>query len=95
MLDKDRLEIINRKLNSINEWIKKFESDSSDAKEAIIELQSLQNENIDNIQHNYELIYELKDQIEDLKQEVNALKLIQIINIKQTQNVNKIKNPSH
>ena len=40
-------------------------------------------ENTDNIQHNYELIYELKDQIEELKQEINALKLIQIISLKQ------------
>jgi hypothetical protein len=29
------------------------------------------------------LIYELKDQIEELKQEINALKLIQIISLKQ------------
>lgn len=36
----------------------------------------------DNVQHNYELIYELKDQIEELKQEINALKLIQIISLK-------------
>ena len=47
------------------------------------ELPSLMNENTDNIQHNYELIYELKDQIEELKQEINALKLIQIISLKQ------------
>ena len=40
-------------------------------------------ENTDNIQHNYELIYELKDEIEELKQEINALKLIQIISLKQ------------
>lgn len=39
-------------------------------------------ENIDNTQHNYELIYELKDQLEELKQEINALKLIQIVSLK-------------
>ena len=43
------------------------------------------NENVDNIQHNYELIYELKDKIEELKQEINALKLIQIISLKKDQ----------
>ena len=30
----------------------------------------------------YELIYELKDQIEELKQEINAIKLIQILTLK-------------
>ena len=44
------------------------------------------NENTENIQHNYELIYELKDQIEELKQEISALKLIQIISLKQKTN---------
>ena len=39
-------------------------------------------ENQDNIQHTYELVYELKDQIEEMKQEISALKLIQIISIK-------------
>lgn len=36
-------------------------------------------ENTDNIEHNYELIYELKDQIEELKQEINAMKLTNIL----------------
>ncbi len=41
------------------------------------------NENTDNIQHNYELIYEIKDKIEELNREINATKLIQIIALKQ------------
>jgi len=37
------------------------------------------------------LIYELKDEIEELKQEINALKLIQIISLKNgKQEVKKI-----
>ena len=47
------------------------------------DLPSIVNENTDNIQHNYELIYELKDSIEELTQEINATKLIQIITLKQ------------
>ncbi|GAI78693.1 unnamed protein product, partial [marine sediment metagenome] len=39
-------------------------------------------ENVNNIQHNYELIHELKEQNEELRKEVNALKLIQIISLK-------------
>lgn len=42
-------------------------------------------ENVDNIQHCYELIYELRDIIEKLKQEINDLKLIQIINFSKKQ----------
>ena len=48
-----------------------------------MELPAVVSENADNIQHNYELIYELKDEIDELKQEINALKLIQIISLKQ------------
>ena len=60
-------------------WVRQINGDVSD----LYELSSLVNENSSNIQHNYELIYEMKDQIEGLKQEINTLKLIQIISLKQ------------
>ena len=63
----------------MDSWIKQIRREFSD----FSELPGVVNENADNIQHNYELIYELKDQIEELKQEINALKLIQIISLKQ------------
>ena len=65
--------------DNVDLWIKQIRREFSE----FSELPSLVDENTDNIQHNYELIYELKDQIEELKQEVNALKLIQIISLKQ------------
>ena len=65
--------------DNVDSWIKQIRREFSD----FSELPSLVDENSDHIQHNYELIYELKDQIEELKQEVNALKLIQIISLKQ------------
>ena len=46
------------------------------------DLPKIAKENADNIQHNYELIYELKDKIEELNQEINAIKLIQIMTLK-------------
>ena len=64
---------------NVDSWIKQIRRKFSD----FSELPAVVNENSDNIQHNYELIYELKDQIEELKQEINALKLIQIISLKQ------------
>ena len=50
------------------------------------DLPTIVSENADNIQHCYELIYELKDRIEELTQEINGLKLIQIISLTQKSN---------
>ena len=72
-------------LNALKENV---DSHIKELKRKISELEDLPqivNENASNIQHNYELIYELKDEIEDLKQEINALKLIQILYIKDRQ----------
>ena len=64
---------------NVDLWIKQIRREFSE----FSDLPAIINENTDNIQHNYELIYELKDEIEELKQEINALKLIQIISLKQ------------
>lgn len=68
--------------DNVDAWIKQIRSEFSQ----FSDLPCIVDESIDNIQHNYELIYELKDEIEELKQEINALKLIQIVSLK-----NKIK----
>ena len=65
-------------IDNVDSWIKQIRREFSD----FSDLPSVVSENTDNTQHNYELIYELKDQIEELKQEINALKLIQIISLK-------------
>ena len=67
---------------NVDLWIKQIRREFSE----FSDLPEIVNENSDNIQHNYELIYELKDDIEELKQEINALKLIQIISLKQKMN---------
>ena len=67
---------------NVDSWIKQIRREFTE----FSELPSIVSENADNIQHNYELIYELKDEIEELKQEINALKLIQIISLKQKMN---------
>lgn len=71
--------------DNIDSWIKQINRRLTDLEE----LPSISKENTENIQHNYELIYELKDENEKLKQEINALKLIQIINLKQKSEVMK------
>ena len=64
---------------NVDSWIKQIRREFAE----LSDLPAIVNENADNVQHNYELIYELKDEIEELKQEINALKLIQIISLKQ------------
>ena len=71
---------------NIDAWIKQIRREFAD----FSDLPSMVSENSDNIQHNYELIYNIKDEIEKLKQEINALKLIQIISLKQKQEVSNV-----
>ena len=66
--------------DNVDAWIKKIRNEFTN----FSDVPNLVGENTDNIQHNYELIYELKDQIDELKQEINTLKLIQIISLKKT-----------
>ena len=63
-------------VKTINKRIRKFE-----------DLPELLSETMDNTDYNYELIKDLEGEILDLKTEINALKLIQIITIKQQQKV--------
>ncbi|MAE42552.1 hypothetical protein CMO93_02170 [Candidatus Woesearchaeota archaeon] len=67
-------------IDNVDAWIKQIRTEFS----SFSDLPTVVTETTDNVQHNYELIYELKDQVEELKQEINALKLIQIISLKKT-----------
>ena len=71
--------------DNVDAWIKQIRREFSN----FSDIPSVVNENTDNIQHNYELIYELKDEVEELKQEINALKLIQIVSLKKTRELPK------
>ena len=76
---------------NVDAWIKQIRREFSE----FSELPGIVQEHAENIQHNYELIYELRDEIDELKQEINALKLIQIIALKsrslEEQNIGKMK----
>ncbi|HJN57170.1 hypothetical protein CL615_02755 [archaeon] len=65
-------------IDNVDSWIKQIRREFT----SFSDLPSTVTETSDNVQHNYELIYELKDEIEELKQEINSLKLIQIISLK-------------
>ena len=64
--------------DNVDAWIRQINSKFSE----LSYLPKIVEENIDNTQHNYELIYGLKEEIEKLKKDINALKLIQILILK-------------
>jgi len=71
--------------DNVDAWIKQIRREFAN----FSDIPGVVSENTDNIQHNYELIYELKDEVEELKQEINALKLIQIISLKKSRELPK------
>jgi len=66
-------------MENVDSWIKQIRSEFNQ----ITDVSSVVEENVDNVQHNYELIYELKEQVEELKAEMKALKLMQLLQIKE------------
>jgi len=62
---------------NIDAWIKQIRSEFSE----ITDVSDTVEENIGNIQHNYELIHHLKEEVEQMKQDVETLKLIGLVQI--------------
>ena len=60
---------------NVDAWIRQITGKISE----IDELPQIVEENVGNTEHNYELIHELKGQLDDLKQELKMLKLMQIL----------------
>ena len=63
---------------NIDAWIKQIRFEFSN----ITDTSNIVEENVNNIQHNYELIYDLKEQIDSFKGELKAVKLMQLLTIK-------------
>ena len=59
---------------NVNEWIKELHSQITEIKDNNLLIQQID----ENTYHNYELIKELRFEIEELKHEINAMKIIQI-----------------
>ena len=62
----------------VDEWIKHINSKIA----KFHELPEKIEDNSSNIQHNYELVFELKDELDELKSEIKELKLIHLIALK-------------
>jgi len=66
-------------IENVDSWIKQIRAEFSQ----ITDVSGIVEENVNNIQHNYELIYELKEEIESLKEEIKALKLMQLLQLRE------------
>ena len=63
---------------SVDSWIKEINGQVSDFKD----VPQLLHDNVENIDHNYELIHQLKKEMHFLREEVKTLKLIQTVMLK-------------
>ena len=66
---------INEFKENVDAWIKQIRTEFSQFKP----LPKIVNEGLDNIQHNYELVRELQQELEDLRQELKLMKAMQFI----------------
>jgi len=64
---------------NFDDWVKEMNSKVSELNEVPKTMVA----NIDNIQHNYELVTELRDEIDDLKEEIKLLKLMHLVALKE------------
>lgn len=68
------MENIEKFKNDVDAWVKELKSEVTKHNE----FNEILEENVDNTQHNYELVRGLEAEVEDLKQEIRLLKIAQI-----------------
>ena len=64
---------------NVDSWIKQFDSTVSELRD----IPKITDENTQNIDHNYELFIEMKEELQTLKEEVKNLRLVQSLLIKE------------
>jgi len=69
-------------MTDVDSWVKKINSDLSDVQVKMLDLPTVLEEFEGNINHNYELIHDVKKCIDDLKEEIRELKMMQLISLK-------------
>jgi len=65
---------------NVDAWIKQINNDFSRFKH----MPHTMNESLDNIQHNYELIRDLRQEMDDLKEEVRLLRSVNLALLRKT-----------
>ena len=64
---------------NFDDWVKEMNSKVTD----LVELPDALVENTGNIQHNYEIVTDLKEEIQELKEEIKLLKLMNLVVLKE------------
>jgi dsDNA-specific endonuclease/ATPase MutS2 len=64
--------------NDVDAWIKQIRNEVSQLRDIPYILEESNN----NIEHNYELVQELRKEVEDLKQELKLMKVMQLMIMK-------------
>ena len=64
--------------SNVDSWIKNFNSRVNDVESATESLDEFQG----NVNHNYELILDVKEKVDDLKEQIQTIKLTQLMIIK-------------
>lgn len=79
-------ELINLKDN-MDSWVKHINAEMG----CVRTVSKVLKETIDNTEHNYEIAQEMRQEIEELKQEIKLLKIIQLTMLKTKSGVQKTK----
>ncbi len=74
-------------ITNVDYWIKEIRKEVS----KLSDIPNIVFESIDNIQHNYELIYQVKDEIEELKNEMDIMRIL-IFTLLRKSHTHKIRN---
>ncbi len=65
---------------NVDGWIKQMRHELTEMKS----YSRMVDENTNNIQHNYELFHELRRELQEVKQELNALKVLHMMTIRKS-----------
>ncbi len=76
------MEDIEKFKNDVDAWVKELRSEILKTKG----FNEVLEENVDNTQHNYELVKSLEAEVDDLKQEVRLLKIANIALLRNAKN---------
>ncbi|PIN80192.1 hypothetical protein COV16_01330 [Candidatus Woesearchaeota archaeon CG10_big_fil_rev_8_21_14_0_10_34_8] len=71
---------------NIDSWIKQFNHQMND----VATMAEAVDENINNTNHNYEMLQKMQKQVDWIQQEVKTLKLMQLLVLKKTVNEKKL-----